>query len=144
MLSSKARAIEFARHEVNSHLTAVLRIKDKSTGLATLKTSVLQLLKFHGKELSPRLLGHYLRLLNSTEMQRVWMPPEKRGPPTIGPVPRRRNGDSDTNNSSSSSLPGPAAVDVDAEAQLRRQLPPAGGATGRMFPPFSGRAAGIL
>jgi hypothetical protein len=82
------KALRFPEREVHSTVTAVSKLKDKASGHAVMKTSVLQLLKFHGRQLSPPLLQHYLTFLNSTAMKRVWMPPEKRGPPTVGPVTR--------------------------------------------------------
>lgn len=86
--SAATKALRFPEREVHSHVSAVNKLKDKASGLAVLKTSVLQLLKLHGLQLSQPLLQHYLDLLNSSVMKRVWMPPEKRGPPTIGPVSR--------------------------------------------------------
>lgn len=91
---AETRQITFPSQEVQSHLNAVLKIKDKSSGRAALKASVLDFLKHHGKELSDPLLMHYIKFLNSTAMQAVWMPPEKRGPPIIGPVENDKEVDS--------------------------------------------------
>lgn len=86
--NAATKVMRFPEREVHNHVSAVGKLKDKASGQSMLKTSVLQLLKFHGRQLGAPLLQHYLGFLDSPAMRRVWMPPEKRGPPTIGPVRR--------------------------------------------------------